>query len=189
MKNFAHIISTIGTSRGWILVWTILLALIFQSKFTITTTDFIGIIFLGIWTFVVGLFLKDKLDLDNQNRKYRSILLISITSGWIIFSLIYWKLFSWFMQDALTIAIITILILLVNNIFYRISFHVSLSTSLLILVNHFASWIIWPLFLIIPIIGWSRVYLKKHTVLQVIAGFFVPILVYIVIVSFDFVTI
>jgi len=178
MEKFASTISKIGTSPVWVLAWTFLMGLIFQTKFGIPTKDFIGILFLGVWTFVVGMILKTRLDLDNKNRKYRSYLIISIISGWAVICLFYWKDFSWFMQDALKIAIFTTIVLLVNNIFYRISFHVALSTSLLILVNHFSAWAFWPLFLIIPLIGWSRLYLKKHTLLQVIAGFLVPFLVY-----------
>lgn len=178
MKKFASIVSMIGTSPVWVLLWLAILALVFRSKFTLHNQDLLGIALLGIWTFVVGMTLRSRLNLDSKDRKYRSYLILSIISGWSLISLVFWDNFSWFLQEALTIAIFITTTLLVNNVLYRISFHVSLSTSLLILVNHFSSWIFWPLFLVVPLIGWSRLYLKKHTLLQVIAGFVVPFIVY-----------
>lgn len=178
MEKFAKIVSQIGTSPVWVFICTLLAGLIFQTKFGVTRKDFVGIFFLVVWTFTVGLILKNRLNLDSKDRKYRTYLLATVISGWFFISIIYWGSFSWFMRDALKIALTTTTVLLINNIFYRISFHVSLSTSLFILVNHFSAWVFWPLFLAVPLIGWSRIYLKKHTLLQVIAGFLVPFVVY-----------
>lgn len=178
MERFAKIISDTATSFFWVLPWLVILSLIFFMKYTTTPADTKGMVFLALWTFIVGIFLKRKLNLDSPNRKYRTIFLLIIVLGWIIFSIFYWNNFSWFFQDALIIAFSIIFVLFINNIFYRISFHVSLTTSLLILVNHFNSWKLWPVFIIIPLIAWSRVHLNKHTVFQVIAGFLFPLLVY-----------
>lgn len=178
MDRFAKIISTIGTSPIWILLWILMLGGIFQTSHGVSFSDSVGIFMLFIWTFVVGMYLRTQLDLDNKNRKFRTQFLLWMIAGWLFVGIVYWRNFSWFMQDALQIAIVTIVILVANNIFYRISFHVSISTSLLILVNHFSNWAFWPLFLVVPLIAWSRLYLKKHTLLQVIAGFLVPFIVY-----------
>ena len=178
MRKHAKTISSIGTDPLWVLVWLIVLGYIFLSRYSVTTEDFLGMIILTVWTFTAGLILRKTLNLESKDRRYRTYLLSAITAGWICVSLIYWEFFSAFFQEALLIAFFIIVVLTIINVFYRISFHVGLSTSLLILVNHFSGWILLPLFLIVPLIGWSRVELNKHTVAQVIAGFLVPFVVY-----------
>ncbi len=178
MDRFAKVISTIGTSPAWVGLWLSVLGLIFLRDYGNDRADFVGVALLGVWTFSVGMYLRKRLDLNNKDRKFRSYFLIAMIAGWLFVTIVYWSNFSQFVRDALIIALITIIILLINNIYYRISFHVSLSTSLLILINHFSDWKFWIWFLIVPLIGWSRVYLKKHTLVQVIAGFLVPFLVY-----------
>ncbi|MCA9380575.1 hypothetical protein KC675_05340, partial [Candidatus Dojkabacteria bacterium] len=73
------------------------------------------------------------------------------------------------------------IILIIIHVFYRISFHTALNTSLVILLNHIEGCIFWPLFLLIPVIAWTRLILKKHTLFQVILGAIVPFTVYFII--------
>lgn len=54
--------------------------------------------------------------------------------------------------------------------FWKISFHTSVATGcILVLVLLLNVKLVW-LFLIIPIITWARVYRKRHTLLQTLAG-------------------
>ena len=178
MTKVAQAVSKIGTSPIWVLIWTILFGTILKNEYGFSQYDYVGILILSTWTFGVAFFLKNRFDLDNKNRKYRTYFLSIFVIGWTLFSLIYWQKFSPHIQDSLKIALTIISIVLINNVFYRISFHVALSTSLLILINHFTGWDFFLLFIIIPVIAWSRVYLRKHTLAQVILGFLVPVIVY-----------
>lgn len=63
---------------------------------------------------------------------------------------------------ALTIFIITF--------FYKISGHVILNTSAVFILNFLFDWKLMWLFLIVPVVAFARLYLKKHTVAEVLAG-------------------
>lgn len=59
---------------------------------------------------------------------------------------------------------------LVISLFWKISGHaggIALATGLVIL---WYGWAWWPIFLLVPLIGWARVVTKNHTIAQVIAG-------------------
>lgn len=180
--KFAKIVSSIGTNPVLVLIWGLVFAYILYSNQSLSEQDHLGILLLGVWTFGIALFFRHKFDLDNKNRNHRTYFLSIFVAGWVTISILYWQFFSEVIHDALKIALITISIILVNNIFYRISFHVCLTVSLLILVNHFTSWSYLILFCIVPVIAWSRIYLKKHTLFQTVAGFLVPVFVYILII-------
>jgi membrane-associated phospholipid phosphatase len=63
-----------------------------------------------------------------------------------------------------------VVVLAVISLFWKISGHagaVALSTAIAVLVLG-PPWI--PLLLLIPVVGWSRVVLRAHTVAQVVAG-------------------
>lgn len=56
------------------------------------------------------------------------------------------------------------------SLFFKMSGHaggIALATGLLI---HWYGWTWWPVFFLIPIVGWARVITKNHTTFQVIAG-------------------
>ncbi len=62
------------------------------------------------------------------------------------------------------------LIALIVTSFWKISAHgLGVSMPLAALLIQFGNWV-WPLFILVPLVGWSRVFMKKHTVGQVIAG-------------------
>lgn len=62
------------------------------------------------------------------------------------------------------------LIAVVVTKFWKISAHgMGITAPLAALLIQFGNWV-WPLFILVPLVSWSRVFLKKHTVGQVIAG-------------------
>lgn len=63
---------------------------------------------------------------------------------------------------ALTIFIITF--------FYKISGHMILNTSAVFILNFLLDWNLRWLFLVIPLVAFARMYLKKHTFSQVLTG-------------------
>jgi membrane-associated phospholipid phosphatase len=57
------------------------------------------------------------------------------------------------------------------NFFWKISAHaLGVSAPLAILTFLFGWWML-PFYVLIPVVGWARVYIKAHTLGQVIAGF------------------
>lgn len=61
--------------------------------------------------------------------------------------------------------------MMVINFFWKISVHVGAVTIVTFLLLHLYGMNWWPLTIFIPLVAWSRVYRKNHTVLQVIGGF------------------
>ena len=86
-----------------------------------------------------------------------AIVLYNIGASWKI----VWVCLA-FVANSIVFSIITA--------FWKISFHTSVATGcilvLVLLVNFKLIW----LFLVVPIIAWARLYRKRHTLLQTIAG-------------------
>lgn len=57
--------------------------------------------------------------------------------------------------------------------YWKISLHVSLNVAAVLLIHFLFGPIALPLYLVIPIIFWARLQLKKHTVAQLVAGLIV----------------
>jgi membrane-associated phospholipid phosphatase len=57
------------------------------------------------------------------------------------------------------------------NFFWKISAHASGVGAPLAILTLLYGWWILPFYLLIPLVGWARVYIKAHTLGQVIAGF------------------
>jgi membrane-associated phospholipid phosphatase len=63
------------------------------------------------------------------------------------------------------------------TLFWKISGHLATLTLCIGMVIKFLGLSWWPLLVIIPVLAWSRVYRKNHTVLQVVGGTFYSLLV------------
>jgi hypothetical protein len=171
-----------AVSYPWLIILLLFIFVSVVSRYSIQNIDIIYTGALFIQTFGSAFILKKKLNLDKKDRTNRTIFLLAILSGWLLISLIFIRLnISWFIIELLVLSLSITITLTVINVYYRISFHTALNTSLMILLNHIALWLYWPLFLLIPIIAWTRLVLKKHTLLQVILGAFVPFGVYFII--------
>ena len=71
-----------------------------------------------------------------------------------------------------TVLNITLLISTLLTMFWKVSFHMIVATlCIYIILILFKSPLLYSLLLLLPFIGWSRVYLKRHTVKQVAIGF------------------
>ncbi len=82
-----------------------------------------------------------------------------------------------FLFDLNIIFIVLLLVLFGITKYWKISLHLSLNTASLILINFLFSWQFPFLYLIIPIIFWARLKLKKHTVNQLSAGVIITAIV------------
>ena len=56
------------------------------------------------------------------------------------------------------------------NLYWKISAHVIGAGMPLAVLVWFFGWAALPFFLLIPLVGWARLYLKAHTLSQVVAG-------------------
>lgn len=71
------------------------------------------------------------------------------------------------------------LLLMTITLQWKISIHSTAVSGAAVLAYYFASSVMLPLLLCVPLIGWSRIYLKRHTPAQVLAGAMLgPALVY-----------
>jgi len=118
-------------------------------------------------------FKKEITDLDMTKREERiKPLIVSTISALISLALIYLS----GNKLIITFYFIIFILILVNTLitlFWKISFHMAANTAAAILLNFIFDWKLPFLYLLIPLIFWSRLKLKKHTVAQLLAGFFV----------------
>ncbi|HOE74834.1 MAG TPA: hypothetical protein PLC05_02245 [bacterium] len=104
-------------------------------------------------------------------RQDRSSPFLIATLGAIVTFIIFYRLSvpAEVLVFLITLILILIVILIIN-LYWKISVHATTITVVAVAANIFADYRLWYLFLLIPIVCWSRVYRKKHTVAQVVAG-------------------
>jgi len=56
------------------------------------------------------------------------------------------------------------------TLYWKISFHTAVVTSVITAIVILGGWIFAPMYLLVLLIAWARVRLKRHTVLQVVGG-------------------
>lgn len=141
------------------------------NSFIIVTS--ISILFAAFLpTLLVFIWLKGKrMDLDIPDRRERTYPLIVVITSYFIGVIALYALNA---PEVTTILMFcyfsnTVIILLVN-LFWKISMHaVGVAVPTTVLIYAFGP--IGSIFaLILPVVMWSRVYLKRHTVGQVISG-------------------
>ncbi len=108
------------------------------------------------------------LDLTKRNERYTPLLITFIC---LLISLP----FIYFLGNKTLVYLFALLslLLLVNGfitLFWKISFHMALDTVFVLLVNYLFHWTLPILYLTIPLVFWSRLTLKKHTIAQLIGG-------------------
>lgn len=69
----------------------------------------------------------------------------------------------------LILLILTLLVFLVS-LSKKISLHMAYATLFALMIIYLFGWNFWPTLLIIPLIAWSRYYLMRHTINQLLAG-------------------
>lgn len=72
---------------------------------------------------------------------------------------------------ALDVALLSVaLSLSLLTFVFKISGHMVMNTSSVLLLNYLFDWKLMWLFLIVPVVAFARFYLKKHTLFQLLAG-------------------
>ena len=176
LKNsIAHFLSKIVTLS---LVFTSILSLLLNSKVSLELNILLALFTLLIPILTMVLFKKFGItsDLNVTNREERPKLFTVISISLLISLFI-----SLFTSQPTLILIYAILNLsffwgFLITFFWKISFHMIWSTTAIFVIIYI--WQIPQLYLLtllLPLIGWSRLQLKRHTLPQVLVGFFLTI--------------
>ncbi len=108
------------------------------------------------------------LDLTKREDRYRPLFLVA---GCLLLTL---PIVYFFGNSFLFFLFLLFFLLLCLNafitIFWKISFHMAINTIFVILINYFYHWSFVYLIIFLPLIFWSRLTLKKHTVNQLIGA-------------------
>lgn len=123
-------------------------------------------------------------DWDVRKREQRFLVLpIFTTLTVLIMLLVYFygspRLFEIYVSLASLIFLGTLI-----TLFWKISMHLMLNTAAIILANLLFDWRFSFLFLLLPLIGWSRYYLNHHTIPQIVMGTVLTIIVFSVVAVF-----
>jgi len=112
-------------------------------------------------------------DVDLTKRSERPAFLIVFTVSLAIASAIMYLLqapekFVIYIFSGLIMVILASII----TFYWKISFHTMVTTSVVSAIVIIGGLRFWPFFLLLPIIAWARIVLKKHSLYQVIGGVF-----------------
>lgn len=185
LNRFAFLVSRIFDFYFWSPV--MLLVTIFNTglageQIKVLLPVILGLdVILPILLFFLALKRGNISDIDVTLRKERYklfggmtfILAISVLISFIFANNLFFVLSLISLLVALTLYLITLR--------YKISGHMIMNTGSILIINYLFNWEFLWLFLILPIVGFSRIYLKKHTLIQVLTGatigFFEPLLI------------
>ncbi len=96
----------------------------------------------------------------------------SVLAGWLVLILLHGP------QNLQTLLIITAvsgIVMMVTTLWWKISIHASSMGGVATMLTAFYGAVMLPTFLLLILVSWSRVVLRRHTVSQVIAGSLVSI--------------
>lgn len=190
MKKLAKILSFI---LGPAVLWPAIL-IIFLFKTGLTQKQIavfiplllLFLVFMPLGFIYFGFRMKKITDLDLTKRKERFVPLITT---FICLLISFFFILSFGNRLLTNLFTLIIILLLVNGIitfFWKISFHVGLNTISTLLINYLFHWTLPILYLTIPLVFWSRLTLKKHTIAQLIGAFILNATVTIVFLNYVF---
>jgi len=176
-EKLAHFISFIF---GPIFLWPLILFLIvFNSGLPILQQQkilqivFILQIFMPLVLFIIALLMRIISDFDISQKEERYLPMV-VFSELSVINLMLVRLYG---NDLLfNFFLLLFLIIIINvliTIFWKISSHATINIVAIVLINYFFHWQYPYLFLSLPVIFWARLYLKRHTIAQLIGGFII----------------
>lgn len=59
--------------------------------------------------------------------------------------------------------------------FWKISAHAAVNITAVMILIHLFGWWLWPLFVVVPVVAWSRWEQEKHTIPQLLGGTFLTL--------------
>lgn len=106
------------------------------------------------------------LDITVRKERYSMLVIINICMLALLVFLRMRYMNVLFHLTQIVYVIVTISSLI--TLFYKISLHVTFSYTFAVLINAVFSFKLWYLYLIVPTVFWSRLALKKHTMMQML---------------------
>ena len=136
---------------------------------------------------VIIMIKKKKLTLEMERKEDRTPFFGIILFFWLIGLILVWALSGPHLAMALaSSAIIIVLLMTVINFYTKISGHAMMITMAGFLINLLYGWNYWWLFLLVPLVAWSRYALKLHTIGQLIGGACLGSLVFVIMKLFGY---
>lgn len=105
-------------------------------------------------------------DITRREERYTILTVINVCALLLLFFLYTSRLYLLFKLALIVYVILTLSSLITIN--YKISFHITFAYTLLVLSDYLHSFQFWYLYLLLPAIFWSRLYLKRHTLGQLV---------------------
>ncbi len=95
--------------------------------------------------------------------------------GTMTFIVLVGTIFSFFVANKLffVLQFLALVICITNFLItlkWKISGHMIMNASSIFAINYLFDWKLWWLFAIVPVVAFARIYLKKHTLSQLLAG-------------------
>lgn len=181
--KIAKIISTIGNPFLLFPVFQVIIYLALGSQSLVLLITSIGCQFvLPIVTILVLLKLGKISDFEISDRRQRGWYFLFVTGFFWLAALLTMSQLGYLWVN-LVMAIYMSLLTIIS-LGWKISGHLLLDTVMILLLGIAAGPGYFLLLLGLPLVGWSRVVLKKHTIAQVIAGILLPFLTISIFMSF-----
>lgn len=185
LKKFAFIISRSFDFYTWFPVG--LLLAIFntglvstQIKILLPLLLFFDVI-LPIFLFFLILKTGRVSDIDVTKRKERYQLFIGFTIILIVPTVLAYYLGNTLFFVLQLITLISAFCMYLATLKFKISGHMFMNTEAILVINYLFHWTLLWLFLIVPLVAFARLYLKKHSLFQIFAGCFlglaIPLLI------------
>ena len=124
--------------------------------------------------------------LDNKNAQRQRIIIFLIYFTVVVFEIIALILIQIYqpLYAVLIGAAISLMLGSIISYFFKISIHASMVTFFVVMMILIFGWNLWPIIVCIPLIFWSRLVLKRHTISQLLTGFALSLLI--VIITFNY---
>ena len=139
----------------------------------------ITLFFLSIGPFIyilIAVHLGKISDVDVSRRTERAgpflFGISSVLAGWLVLIILRGPTD---LQTVLIITAVSGIVMMVTTLWWKISIHASSMGGAATMLTAFYGAIMLPAFLLLILVSWSRVVLRRHTVLQVVAGSLVSI--------------
>lgn len=132
----------------------------------------IGISILPVLFIVFYLVRKKKLDsiFNNPREQRHTVYIVASLIGALDCALLWYFDVPRLLAVMFTAGFIAVIVFMAVNYFWKISLHTAFTAAsavVLIIVYGIGVW--WTL-LVLPLVGWSRLHLKQHNLLQIISG-------------------
>lgn len=135
----------------------------------IVLNAFVPLIFLHYFT-AQGLVFDDELKNEAVHRQRIQIFIVFLIMVTLQFILLLCTKQYQPLLAVFTGGIIAITLCIIITYFWKISLHGAMTTFFIAMIIYIYGWQYWPIIFFIPLVGWSRIELNRHTVWQFIAG-------------------